>query len=252
MDFIDERFERLAQIADELFPKVIPSNGEHSEWLVTGPALVARATRSLFAMRALRQGRFDGDAFTLLRSLYEHLTRFAWIAIDPPAHIQIWLKWDRKERLKADNDAKQVDERFFSEETRAYFEADRDAVGDDPMDLYSQAKAADAYWAAVIGVTDPKERYGFAGMYRTVYRWGSAVAHGTAFSLDTIITGSVPGTRTVGIERDGNHSPYSLAQVVYAVGLLVYAQAFEIPGVAEALDAMAIEIPDTRAKERPE
>jgi hypothetical protein len=246
MDFIDERFDRLAQIADELFPRVIPSNGEHSEWLVTGPAFVARATRSLLAMRSLRQGRFDGDAFTLLRSLYEHLTRFAWIAIDPPAHIQIWLKWDRKERIKADNDAKQVDERFLSEEVRAHFEAERDAMDGDPMDLYSQAKAADVHWAQLIGVTDSKDRYGFAGMYRTVYRWGSAVAHGTTFSLDTIITDNTPGTRTIGIERDGNHSPYALAQVVYAVGLLVYAQAFEIPGVAEALDDMAVEIPDSR------
>jgi hypothetical protein len=251
MDFIDKRFERLALIADELFPKVVPSNGEHSEWLVTGPAFVARATRSLFAMRFLRQARFDADAFTLLRSLYEHLARFAWIAVDPPAHIEVWLKWDRKERIKADNEAKQVDERFFSADVRAHVEAERDAVEADPMDLYSQAKAADAHWAQVIGVSGPRERYGFAGLYRTVYRWGSAVAHGTAFGLDTVITGSTPGTRTIGLERDAAHNPYSLAQVVYALGLLVYAQAFEIHGVAEALDDMAVEIPDPRVEEVP-
>jgi len=75
MDFIDQGFDRLAQIADELFPKMVPSSGEHSEWLVTGLAFIARATRSLFAMRALWQHGFDADAFTVLRSLYEHLTR---------------------------------------------------------------------------------------------------------------------------------------------------------------------------------
>jgi hypothetical protein len=37
----------------------------------------------------------------------------------------------------------------------------------------------------------------------------------------------------------------------YALGLLVYAQAFEIPGVAESLDDMAVQIPDPRAEEMP-
>jgi hypothetical protein len=248
MDFIDQRFNRLAQIAEGLFPQTIPSNGEHSEWLVTGPAFIARATRSLFAMRMLREGQFDADAFTLLRSLYEHLARFAWIAIDPPNHIQLWLKWDRKERIKADNELKQVgDSRFFSQEVRAHFEAERDAVDDDPMDLYAQAKAADVYWSEQVPeLSSPRERYGFAGLYRIVYRWGSAVAHGTAFGLDSVITGDTPGTRTIGFERAQAHNPYSLAQVVYAVGLIVYAQAFEIQGVGEALDDMAAEIPDPR------
>jgi len=35
------------------------------------------------------------------------------------------------------------------------------------MDLYSQAKAAHAYWAQVIGVSSARERYGFAGLDRT-------------------------------------------------------------------------------------
>ncbi len=47
------------------------------------------------------------DAGTLLRSLYEHLVHFAWLAADPStARIQEWHKHDLQMRLKADNDAR--------------------------------------------------------------------------------------------------------------------------------------------------
>jgi hypothetical protein len=99
MDFIDRRRERLALIADELVPKVVPSNWRAH--LSPAPAFAGRATRSLFAI-FLRQA-LRCHAFTLLRSLYEHLARFAWIAVEPPAHIEVWLKWDRKERITRPN-----------------------------------------------------------------------------------------------------------------------------------------------------
>ncbi len=50
----------------------------------------------------------------------------------------------------------------------------------------------------------------------------------------------------MGDERPSVHSPYSLGQVVYMMGLLVYAAAFEIPGLPEALDQMAASFPDDR------
>src|SRR5512132_4502770 len=52
-------------------------------WPLVGPALIARATGSLEAILALVPLRREADADTLLRSLYRHVTTFAWLAGEP-------------------------------------------------------------------------------------------------------------------------------------------------------------------------
>jgi hypothetical protein len=95
-DWIDGRFEGMFKIAEQIFPTTIPRTGANDEWLIAGPGLIARATRTLHAIHLLKNGGFEADGYTLLRSLYEHVTRFAWLAVDPPKHLPLWLKWIAK------------------------------------------------------------------------------------------------------------------------------------------------------------
>jgi hypothetical protein len=56
------------------------------------------------------------DAGTLVRSLYEHLVHFAWLAADPsPARMEEWRKNDLQMRLRADNDARLRGEKLYTD-----------------------------------------------------------------------------------------------------------------------------------------
>jgi Family of unknown function (DUF5677) len=247
-DWIDGRLDELCEIASQIFPATIPGTGEHDEWLIAGPGLMARATRSLQALRALKPGGFESDGYTVLRSLYEHVTRFAWLAADPMHHLPLWIKWDREERLKVDNDLREAnDPRQLPAHIRAMFEAERDAIPGKLQALKQLAMEADNHWSTRLDAhAGRNERYGFTGLYRVLYRHSSAVAHGTAYGLGGVIHDGAPGLMTVGSERPFAHSPFSFGGVVYAMGLIIYAEAFAIGSMIEALDAVFAEHRDPR------
>lgn len=239
-DWIDGRFEGLFKIASQIFPATIPGTGANDEWLIAGPGLMARATRSLHAMHLLKPGGFEADGYTLLRSLYEHVTRFAWLAVDPPRRVPLWVKWDREERIKVDNDLKEAkDERRLPPEVRAAYEAERDGIKGDLPGLKDLAMAADNHWSKVLTEHAGREgRYGLTGLYRVLYRHSSAVTHGTAYGLGGVVESAGPGLLLVGLEHPFMHNPFSFAGVVYAMGLIIYAEAFAVGGMVEALDAV--------------
>jgi hypothetical protein len=247
-DWIDRRFEGLCEIASEIFPAAIPGSGRHDEWLIAGPGLMGRATRSLHALRVLKPGGFDSDGYTVLRSLYEHVTRFAWLAVNPARHLPLWIKWDREERLKVDNDLIDAkDPRQLPSNVRAMFEAERDAIPGKLPGLKELAMQADNHWSTHLDIhASRNERHGFTGLYRLLYRHSSAVAHGTAYGLSGVIGDGAPGVLIVGPERSFMDSPFSLGGVVYAMGLIIYAEAFAVGGMIEALDAAITKHPDPR------
>jgi len=239
-DWIDGRFDGLFKIASQIFPATIPGSGANDEWLIAGPGLMARATRTLHAMHLLKAGGFEADGYTLLRSLYEHVTRFAWLAVDPPKHLPLWLKWDREERLKVDNDLIEAkDQRRLPGAVRAQFEAERDSIPGKLQPLKELAQQADDYWSARLEAHAGREaRYGLTGLYRVLYRHSSAVAHGTAYGLGGVVESAGPGLLLVGPEHPFMHNPFSFAGVVYAMGMIIYAETFAIGDMLEALDAV--------------
>jgi hypothetical protein len=46
----------------------------------------------------------ESSAGIVARVLYEHVTLFSWLAIDPPTNLPQWVRHDRVERLKVHND----------------------------------------------------------------------------------------------------------------------------------------------------
>ena len=68
--------------------------------------------------------------------------------------------------------------------------------------LPTRAEVADNHWSTVITEHPPAtDRHSFRGLYRTLYRHGSALAHVTSYGLHTLIAEHQPGVFVVGGER---------------------------------------------------
>jgi hypothetical protein len=72
---------------------------------------------SLEAILALVPLRREADADTLLRSLYKHVTTFAWLAGEPEERMRRWLKSDCEGRLHADDDCRKVGVKILDDDT---------------------------------------------------------------------------------------------------------------------------------------
>jgi hypothetical protein len=130
---------------------------------------------------------------------------------------------------------------------RAAFETECDAIIGKIPGLKDLAMVADNFWPTAIREHSGREsRHGLTGLYRVLFRHSSAVAHGTAYGLGGVIGDGPPGLLIIGAERPFMGNPFSLGGVVYAMGLLIYAKAFEIDKMAEALDAVFVAHHDPR------
>ena len=104
LDLAAVRSDRVLALLARYLPQAKHGTGAHDDWLVAGPALIARAARALQAIRTLRPGLFNLDAGVLLRSMFEYIVTFAWFAADPAAYAPLWVKADRVQRVRGDND----------------------------------------------------------------------------------------------------------------------------------------------------
>jgi hypothetical protein len=96
-------------------------HGPADAWPLVGPALIARATGRLEAILALVPLGREGDADTLLRSLYERVTTFAWLAGEPgEERMRRWLKSDCEARLRADEDCRKVGVKILDDDGRKW------------------------------------------------------------------------------------------------------------------------------------
>lgn len=249
LNFIRGRLRGLLAIATEILPREVVGTREHGEWLVTGPAFVARAARSLEAIAHLMQKRFDTDGYVVLRTLYETIVRFAWIAADPTARMPRWLKWDRLSRLNAEQALANVgDPRLMPAETRAIFEQESNAVDQGMPSLQAIVGDADSYWSSRINSHGgPSTPYGLSGLYRILYAHTSAIAHGNAMALQSFVGSKSPGVLVVlSGELIGEDQPYGLATVVFTMALRIFEQAFAVPGITEKLEKLVDAYPDPR------
>jgi hypothetical protein len=218
----------LAAVAPH-FPLDVPSTGRHDDWAVTGPAFVARSMRLIEAVLALPNAH-ESAAGVLARVLYEHVTTFAWIAIDPPKNAPVWISKDRDERLKVDNDTALFGERPLEPEHRAAYELERDAAEKWPG-LPVMASQADDHWAPRIpGFATDKN--GLRKTYIAVYRQFSTLVHGMAESLHRVVAdGPRPGMSRVTVveETPEEHNAFTATPYVFAFGLLISSETNGFP-----------------------
>jgi hypothetical protein len=117
------RGRALTALVRPYLPVDVLVDGPADAWPLVGPALIARATGSLEAILALVPLGREADADTLLRSLYEHVTTFAWLAGEPgEERMRRWLKSDCEARLRADEDCRKVGVKILDDDRRKEFE----------------------------------------------------------------------------------------------------------------------------------
>jgi hypothetical protein len=233
-----------------LLPRTFVSAGVPGEWPLTGFAMLARACGTLASVMALVPQRRAGDAAVLARTLFEEVVTFAWIAIDPASNADAWVRWDRRQRIKLDNDMRDMGApAVLLPDVRRAFEAVIDGGTMMPDSLAQRATEVDRYWSQHLDAIsdDPVRERTFRGMYRYVYRGESQHAHAAVASLEALIVDAAePGKfHVLAVETDpGGFSSFTRAPMLYALGLLVAEAALALPGLAAAADAIFARFPE--------
>lgn len=242
-----QRVRGLRELTSAFLPTTMPSAGEHGDWPLTGFAMLARACGTAESVLSLADERRATDAGTLSRTLFEEVVTFAWIAIDPPVNAQAWVRWDRRQRLKLDNDL--VDKGaapVLTPGVREQFEAAIAAGPMMPEALAQRAADADAHWAPRVAAIEasPTNERSFRGMYRIVYRTDSQCTHAAVQSVEPfVVPAEGAGRFTVRpAETDpGGTNPFTRAPILYALALLVAEPALGLSGMETAIDSIFAE-----------
>ena len=99
-DSIALRTAALFELVERSLEVEGDAGGPQTAWPMVGPALLTHATSNLRSIVfRLRPDGAHNDASRLLRSLYDHIVTFAWLAADPPTRLALWRKEDLEERL---------------------------------------------------------------------------------------------------------------------------------------------------------
>lgn len=102
--------ELLRQTTDEInalvaerLPLQFPPG---DNWPPIAHGFLARSGTLLESLTFLVERGMPGEAQMLLRVVFEHVTIFCWLAIDPEPHIEQWRQWANARQLKVHRDAK--------------------------------------------------------------------------------------------------------------------------------------------------
>jgi hypothetical protein len=237
-----QRVRRLRELTGTFLPRSESSTGRHGDWPLTGFAMLARACGSAESVIALAGQRRAVDAGALSRTLFEQVVTFAWIAIDPAHNTDAWVRWDRQQRIKADNDfVAHGLPPLLEPAIRQEFQAVIASGPVMPDNLTQRASQADAHWAARVDAidADPASERSFRGMYRVIYRTDSQFTHAAVMSVEPFVIPSAepPAWYALAVESDpGQVNPFTRAPVLYALGLLVAEPALGLSGMECAIE----------------
>jgi hypothetical protein len=235
-DFAD----RLCSLVESRLPLIAESDGSEDDWNVLGPALVVAATRHLRAIAHLQES-FPSAVigWQLIRSMFEYVVTYAWVAADQETRTEQWLKHDYVERRKLDDDFRELGDTFLEQ-------ADRQRVLDfrpeaEPMpNLVERTKRADEAWAERLQELDarvdgdwPDEFQSFRQLYPLIYRNGSRFTHPSSHVVDAVVTGDPPRL-VIGDEKPLERDLAVVASAVLVLGLALTAAA--TPAFAIGLD----------------
>jgi len=215
-----QRTRALCDLVEAVLPREIASDGRHGDWPISGWAMLARMNGTARSIVALVPERRATDAAVLLRALFEGVVTFAWIGIDPAVHAPAWLRWDRKGRLKLDNDViGSGADPMLTPDVRRDFEAIVAEGPSMPDALPQRAEEVDRYWGPRIAAfeEDPNSSRSMRGLYRYIYRRESQHTHMAVVSIEPLIFGSPPGPYTVAaFESDpGGFNALTVAPIIY-------------------------------------
>ena len=241
---VDEPFPSIEEMAaaDAALVNVVRRQlpirvyGGERWWTLYRTAALVRMTDTVESLLDLMGLGRDLDGQTLVRSLYEQVVTFAWIAIDPGRREWRWVGDGRWELLKLHNDAAQFGESLgdpvLSDEEVAESKQSL-GLSDEPASasgcesagrrrrrqpdadrilppVTEMAEQADEHWSVrVRGLHPAGHALGFRGLYLPAYRVGSRAAHGALMPLDPYLSRE--------LNRYVIHEPESGPRVMWAL-----------------------------------
>jgi hypothetical protein len=235
-DVVAKRADALAALVEARLPMEADVVGLHQAWPLVGPALLSHATSTLRSIVLLGPAGAHTDASRLLRSLYDHVVTFAWLAADSSAErLALWRLEDLAQRLKAVREMAEAGEPILDDAARDEMQREVDAATRTTTpDLAAKALAADRYWAPQVEALDETGLGTFRGLYTVLFRSHSGLVHATFRGLNTVVEDLSPTRRRV-LARpplDGRGA-YGMATIVHGLGLLVAAKAVGWPSEAD-------------------
>ncbi len=211
------------------FPLIDPAG--RGDWEVLGPAMIVRAstaTRALFKLSPDEDSWLAAEA--IARTIIETVITYAWLAGEPSVLVPKWVAGNDAERLKADNKHvhwlvesgyREKPVPLLDPSMRQIVESGAEGV----LGLGDRAKAADDYWRpSVPELKAPNCSFAeiYAGSY-THYSWAT---HALVQPLYRFIGAHADSGVVVGREEnDHSSTPWGVGLLVYALGLIISANA---------------------------
>ena len=240
----DERIQRrgrqLANLVIGRLPREFDVTDDADSWPAIGLGLLSRMTTTLGSVLDLQSAQRETDAAILVRSLYEHVVHFAWLAAEPSAaRIEQWRRADLVARLKADDETSQRGVPMLRDEVRVLFKALVARMSGADLNLADLAVTADRYWGGRLpGMGAHTNLESFRGWYALLYRYYSGIAHPSVRGLNPVFDKVGRTRRSIRLESEyRGHGPYGMATVVYAMALFVAGRSFGWPSDSEVHSA---------------
>jgi len=227
-DVTADEIGRINAEVQELLRERVPRSFPVAiSWAMLATALLARMGGILDAITALIERRRRADAEVALRSMYEHVTLFCWLGIDPDAHL---AEWQRHSEYRWEIFHREARDRYGYQVLREDEAADLDTQRMKPLDQL--AEKVDAYWPKRIPAfqRDPeKPILTFRGCYTAIFRPASRIAHGEVDALQPYVSVR-PGEIVVSMRERERFGRAAFAFPLFAFALLVYDEHFGWPG----------------------
>jgi hypothetical protein len=220
--------DRLACLVEAQMPVQVDTDGSQDDWNVVGPAILAAATKHLRAIEHL-QTEFPSQvvAWELVRSLFEYVATFAWLAADTETRTKRWLKYDFQQRLKLDNDLiANGGQGILDDAVRQELGAYEPELGQMP-NLLDRAREADEAWSDTIeelverldaNIDDDWQN--FRAQYIWIYRNGSRFTHPSSHVVQAFVQADPPQL-DVGTERPPERDLPTVATLTLSYAIAV-------------------------------
>ncbi|MCA1690016.1 MAG: hypothetical protein LC720_06155, partial [Actinobacteria bacterium] len=183
-------------------------------WAIFGSASLVRMCDTVEGLLDLMSARRDADAQEMLRSLYEQVVAFGWIAIHPDQRHQRWIDDAGAQMLALHREGLAFGESVLTEDEVAVAEQ----AGRLPP-MIERAAEVDESWGSRAPRLHTGELLSFRHLYLAVHRVGSGT------TLESYIT---PKERRIVVDRAREHTLrwYALAVPLLAMALLIAGQRF--------------------------
>lgn len=242
VDVVSEASRRtcaLVDAVDAALPASMGTTCEHDDWPLLGWGMLASCAATARDVQALVQAGSVGSAHTLTRRLYELVVTLAWVCVDPDEHPARWLRHDRAQRLRTDEDlVSKGHEALLEDPTREAF-AGVVRAGKQMPDLLQRAEAADKHWGARVDWLDEANlsTRSLRSMYRYLYRRYSSDAHGGASSVAHHVT-AIDGRAVAHVNEQPPDSDVATHVFLLAIAYMIAGRTLGVVDSDATVDAI--------------